>query len=468
MQKSIYTATLTLLVALFSPFSVAEGQVNMRMILEQILQNANGGPNGVQPQFPQPPVFRQPPTIGQPPTIRQPPAIGQPPVTLRPPSVQRRGMTPVQGSVQNYVLTAGGIETAATFDGNKLMIYSDGVGYRYVRRPEMDTRDGQFLGFSNQALDKSIRFPINGGNRMQIAGPRNTWMWSQMKVKKAVAPVAAGDLHAQIDALAFKIQDQARQLASEANMHYRNSPHYGHLIADTSAMLKQSMHMHEVAHVHGDLNQLGEDLAELDKSFHHLEDTFDEIERDASRGRGQIQGHTAHVKELLEATESNIHHLSSIVASVSQPVITGPPSGTFSDIGGLSHQLEEATNDLLLDMHFNYSHNRHFKLTYKETYSLLTAAQQVHAASRSNRRTKIRRTLKGLDGLTSHLSEDIRNWTCQARYRCGDCSLNQKLSRVQWILADLMHDAGVAPTELSSLAGRNLPVAPLKIAPRPR
>ncbi len=457
MKKHVLATFLLLLMV--SPTAFSHGQVIIRQIQEeirnQILQKQNGFDYDVKPLF-----------VG-------PPVIAKPPQTQPPQTQTSQILTPTYGApnqTKTYAVTTDGVRSRATFNGTTLTIFTDGVGYNYRRRPEFDSRDGEFLGFSNQTLTKTIRFPVNGGNRMQIAGPRNNWLWSETTVETAPTEITFVDLHAQIDRLAFKIQDQSRQLARVANQHYRHSPHYGHLIADTSAMLKQSMHLHDVAYEHGDLQRLAEDLAKLDTSFHHLEETFTVIAGDAAAQRSHVKRHTARVKELLSVTEENLHLLQDIITSVSTPVpptATGVPFGTFCNIELLTQQLEQAANDLLLDLHFNYSHNSQFAVTYREVYCILDAAQTVRTAAKSNRKGKIVRTLKGLDSLAHRLESDIRNWTCKRSYRCGNGSHLEKLSTVQWVLADLMHDVGIAPTKLN-FAGQHSSLPPLKIAPPPR
>jgi hypothetical protein len=463
MKKFLTTATIAFLLATVLPSSAVQGQLDMRTILEQVLRNQiqksnqNRNQNGFNPPLKQPPLGGRYPE----PT----PAVGRTP-QLRP-VLPARPVPTLQQPSQNYLVTSSGVESKATFDGSSLIIYSGGIGYRYSRLPKFDTRDGKFLGFANQNLDKCIRFPVNGGSRIQVEGPGNSWTWSRMKVRKSTVPVDVGDIYAQVDMIAVKVQDQARQLAGFANQFCRSSPYFGQLIVDSSAMLKQSMHMHEICDGRGDLNLFAQDLANLDISFLHLKETFGLIEADAQRGRGRGLG--PQVRQCINETESNIQLLQGIVAKVAQPVvIAGPPFGTCGNIDPLVHQLEDAVNALLLDMHYNYCENPKFDTAYRKTYRLLAAAQEVHDAAEKNQRKRMKRALKGLDGLTCRLQEEFRSWTCQAQYRCGIGTLRQKLSTVQWILLDLMHDAGVEPAELRYLAGRNLVAPPSTIPPRPR
>ena len=300
------TCTLVLLTILFSP-SISEGQIIFR-------------------QF-QDPIFRTAFQLGVNATFDSPAVIKEA-------KVSSRGNGPAP-TLQFYKLNTDGVQSKAKFDGTKLTIFSDGVPYNYRRSAKYDSRDGIFLGFTNQALTRAIRFPVDGGGTMQVAGPDDSWIESKTKVVKVVA-------------------------------------------------------------------------------------------------------------------------------------VDGPPLGTFTNTEEFALQLQSAANDLLLDMHFNYSHNRQFAATYQKTYTLLEAAQRVRKAAQTNRREEINPTLKDLDGLAYRLQADIRNWNCRPKYRCGKGSLNQKLSTVQWSLADLMHNVGVDPKELAFLSGRNLEAPPITVAPRPR
>lgn len=135
---------------------------------------------------------------------------------------------------------------------------------------------------------------------------------------------ANADLYQHIDVLALRIQRTARKLLNET-VHYRHTPEYRHLVADTQDILRLSTHIHDVTHFEGNLRHLEVDLAELDRQFHHLEAVFDRIEHNAAFGQGHIHGNTAHVKRLLNSIEGNIHHIQDDVRSLNRALVVQRP-----------------------------------------------------------------------------------------------------------------------------------------------
>lgn len=121
------------------------------------------------------------------------------------------------------------------------------------------------------------------------------------------AQVNADEYH-HIDRLAVKIQRTSKQLLRES-IHYRHTPEYRHLVADANEMYRLATHVHEVTHFEGNLRHLQNDVAELDRQFHHVETVFDRIEHNAAYGSGHVHGNTAHVKRLLKSMEDSIHHM---------------------------------------------------------------------------------------------------------------------------------------------------------------
>jgi hypothetical protein len=351
-------------------------------------------------------------------------------------------------AAQRYLLKTGNLESIATFDGSRLVINSGGTSHMYSRMQTLDSRDGAYLGFYNRPLDKTIRFPIAGNGRIQVAGAYGNWKWSQMQVTRlAQANVSPHQrIYEQIDNLAVQVQRQAQQIGSEAAIHYQHTPQYRHLVSDTSELVKQSAHLHEVAHNHGTVDHMAADMAKLDASFHHLETTFEGIHNRAAIGIGHVDGHIAHVKALLGSMETNLHQLQRDIASLQPHVVLRPTTfGRFANIDGLAHRLETQSNQLLLDLHYNYSHNTGFKQAYKEAYQVLTVAKDVHAADPFHQ-AAIQQKLRGMDQLVHHLQDDFRPWTRHAHQQVGQLGLNQKLQGLASTVNELMNDAGVAPT----------------------
>lgn len=117
--------------------------------------------------------------------------------------------------------------------------------------------------------------------------------------------------------------------------------------------------------------------------------------------------------------------------------------GSFSHVDDLANRLELQMKMLLLDMHYNYSHNPGFRATYAEAYQLYQVAQYVHAAEHQNNRTAIQRQLGGMDGLFHHIEEDVAHWTRHHHVPIGHIGMHARLSQIEDTLHHLMNDVGV-------------------------
>ena len=204
------------------------------------------------------------------------------------------------------------------------------------------------------------------------------------------------------------------------------------------------------------------DLKNLDTSFHHMESLFDRIEANAARGHGHVHGSTSHVKELLGSMEKNIHHLSEDITSLRRTVVLKPTISAFADVDNLSHRLESTSNDLLLDMHHNYSHNTGYRETYREAYALLSAAKFSIQAAHSHDHRGIQRKLQGLDQLVHHLDDDIRGWSRHHHRQIGRVDLHEKLHNVEAALFQLMDDAGVSRTNQAPAPNNGIAPPPIR------
>ena len=126
-----------------------------------------------------------------------------------------------------------------------------------------------------------------------------------------------------IDQLAVKIQRTTKRLISEVR-HYRDTPAYGDLLADSREIYRLATHIHDLSHFHGRLAHMESDLRELDRKFHHLESVFDRVEHDAEfYGDGRIRGNTAHVKRLLNSIADSIHQMRSDIADIRRRMSLG-------------------------------------------------------------------------------------------------------------------------------------------------
>lgn len=94
------------------------------------------------------------------------------------------------GADQSFVLQVPGqptLRSDARIDAQGLTII-DGSGNRfaYVRRPQLDSVDGRFLGYHCAAADRYVRWPVAGSGAMYLGesrGGRVTWRQSQMQVQ---------------------------------------------------------------------------------------------------------------------------------------------------------------------------------------------------------------------------------------------------------------------------------------------
>lgn len=117
--------------------------------------------------------------------------------------------------------------------------------------------------------------------------------------------------------------------------------------------------------------------------------------------------------------------------------------GEFSHTDELAMRLERMANDLCLELHYNYSHNRGFRTTYAEAYQLLEIAKAIHDDIHRDNQRGVRSRLQGIDALFHHLEDDIRRWSRREQRRIGWTSLDEKMSLIETTIHHLMYDAGV-------------------------
>ena len=80
----------------------------------------------------------------------------------------------------------------------------------------------------------------------------------------------AADPH--LDDLAFSLKQQAALACREVRYGFQRTPAFPHLYKDFYELYTLADHIHEVAHNHGDLQHLKDDVEELDELFHHTEE----------------------------------------------------------------------------------------------------------------------------------------------------------------------------------------------------
>ena len=123
--------------------------------------------------------------------------------------------------------------------------------------------------------------------------------------------------------------------------------------------------------------------------------------------------------------------------------------GAFSHVDDLASRLEFLSNELCLDLYYNYQHNPGFYETYAEAYHILEVAQFIHDSEHRSDREAIRRELGGLDALFHHVEDDVRGWSRHHRRQIGALGILTKMELMEGTLHHLMNDVGVAATEVA-------------------
>jgi hypothetical protein len=115
----------------------------------------------------------------------------------------------------------------------------------------------------------------------------------------------------------------------------------------------------------------------------------------------------------------------------------------YSHVDDLAGRLERQANDLCLDLHYNYRHNRGFAATYREAYEILETAQYIHDKEHQGDRAEVARRVDELDGLFHHVQDDIQGWSRRNVRQIGRGGVRTKLGQLEATLHHLMNDVGV-------------------------
>ena len=115
----------------------------------------------------------------------------------------------------------------------------------------------------------------------------------------------------------------------------------------------------------------------------------------------------------------------------------------YSHVDDLAGRLERLANDLCLDLHYNYRHNRGFAATYREAYEILTMAQYIHDKEHQGDREEVARRVDELDRLFHHVEDDVRGWSRRNVRQIGRSGMRAKLNQMEATLHHLMNDVGV-------------------------
>ncbi len=128
---------------------------------------------------------------------------------------------------------------------------------------------------------------------------------------------------------------------------------------------------------------------------------------------------------------------------VSRP--TAVQFGGFSHVDELAAQLESMTNELCLDLHYNYQHNVEFAETYREAYEILEMARYAHDEEHHGDRAEFARVMANIDPLFHHVEEDVESWSRNHRRQIGQLGIIDKMQRIEGLIHHLLYDVGVTP-----------------------
>ena len=135
---------------------------------------------------------------------------------------------------------------------------------------------------------------------------------------------ASANEYNHINRMAVKIRNQTKTLLKRTE-HYVRTTNYRLLVSDTATIRQQAEHIREIARSGCDLDHLAAKVAEMDYTFHHLENLFDNTELLASQCHGSVKGHTAHVKRLLESIDECICNMRDDLEVLRPPIVIAPP-----------------------------------------------------------------------------------------------------------------------------------------------
>ena len=121
--------------------------------------------------------------------------------------------------------------------------------------------------------------------------------------------------------------------------------------------------------------------------------------------------------------------------------------GSFSYVDDLAERFDDEVNQLGLDMHDNYDHNRGYHKAYRGVYQLLESAEKIRVSLEQEDRAAVGELVRGLDSLFQPVRRDVEGWTRRQHRQRGRGGLPAKIERVESLIHHLLHDVGpAAPT----------------------
>lgn len=141
---------------------------------------------------------------------------------------------------------------------------------------------------------------------------------------------SAADPH--LDDLALTIKNEAALACREVQYGFRRTPAFPHLYKDFYELYTLANHVHEVAHNHGDLRHLKDDVEQMDQLFHHTEEMTAKFSQPQPIGGGyhsapgNVSGyHLRRLQKIMVSMEENLHHLQEDLDAELAPAGQIPP-----------------------------------------------------------------------------------------------------------------------------------------------
>jgi hypothetical protein len=147
-----------------------------------------------------------------------------------------------------------------------------------------------------------------------------------------------------IDELASHVQAHSRDLAVEVRRQLPSDPNYRHVVADVSAVYRQSARIHSLIHASVNPSDLCREVRKLDSLVHHLEETLSEVREGHSHYDSWYHTRVWHgpdlrnIRRLMNAIESDTHELMDEVHTL-ESLISARPSGIYLSRPGISIRL---------------------------------------------------------------------------------------------------------------------------------
>jgi hypothetical protein len=163
-------------------------------------------------------------------------------------------------------------------------------------------------------------------------------------------------------------------------------------------------------------------------------------------------------------THDGVHYYTPPAPPPGQPYTALRPvrlePGAYAHYHQLAERLEVLANQVCLELHHNYRHNRNYDEVYRDAYQLMEATKFVHDRADGDDREAIRRSAESIDQLFHRVQHDVEHWSRVEHRQIGYNRLPAKISEMQSLIHHLMYDLGIE-------AGHDQPVGVPTPAPVP-